>query len=636
MSPLRLNGLTLKNRILQAPVSLAELGPGGRLSRENILFYKMRAAGGCALVTVGESIVDTPTGKSHPMQIALDDPDSVPSLSACASAIHSHNAAASIELGHGGALCDPKFIGRNAEGPSSYIDAWGDQVDEMDEAEIKRLAVSFGEAAAMAKRCGFDMVTIHGGHGWLLHQFISPLTNKRTDSFGGSLENRMRFPLLAIEKAREAVGPSFPLEYRLSGSERVEGGYGIDTGIGVALLLDGKVDLIHVSAGTQADEHSVILMHPGVFQAEGENSTLARQIKKRVKTPVVAVGGFGTPELMESMLESQGADAIALGRALVADPFLPKKIFQGREKEIVPCLRCGECQSNMMSTRNMLCSVNPLAGREERQFWPLSVKSRKRILVIGGGPAGMQAAITASEKGHDVVLVEEKPVLGGMLVPASSEHFKGALRKYLKSQAEKLLSRSLDLRLGVTVDESLARSLSPDAIILAVGALPITPNIPGAGLPHVRQCVDLMGFAPPAETSVVIVGGGLAGCEQAIAFAQKGLKVTLLEMKNDLAEDCGRMHRISLLHELKVSGVKILTGTKCLEITEAYVRGTDITIPCGFVCLAVGLKPRSGFADGFYGLSQDLYIVGDAKKPRNALWAVREGYDAAADAGLFL
>jgi NADPH-dependent 2,4-dienoyl-CoA reductase/sulfur reductase-like enzyme len=301
----------------------------------------------------------------------------------------------------------------------------------------------------------------------------------------------------------------------------------------------------------------------------------------------------------------------------------------------------------MIANRNIRCSVNPLTGREEEQFWPLKAVGvhKKRLLIAGGGPAGMQAALTASEIGHDVILVEQKPELGGMLVPAAEEPFKGAMRRYLEFQKERVSSLPIDLRLGVSADAQLARSLSPDAIVLAVGALPITPDIPGVGLPHVRQCVDLMGCAPAAGTSVVIVGGGLAGCEQAVAYARKGLKVTLLEMKDEVAEDCGRMHRINLLWQLRDSGVVALTGTKCLEICsaskddEACVRAMgqqgEVVIPCGFVCLAVGLKPKEGFADEFYGLSQELYIVGDAKKPRNMLWAVRDGYDAVVDAGMF-
>lgn len=217
------------------------------------------------------------------------------------------------------------------------------------------------------------MVNVHCGHGWLLHQFISTLTNRRTDQWGGSLENRMRFPLLVVKKVRQAVGRNFPIEIRISGSERVEGGYGIETGIEIAKMLDGKVDLIHVSAGTNTDWYSFVLMHPGIFQKEGENANLADEIRKHVKTPVVSVGAFTDPDFMEAFLEKGGADAIALGRSLIADPFLPKKVMRHQTEDIRPCLRCGECQGGMMAHHCMRCTVNPLIGREKEVFHPVPV-----------------------------------------------------------------------------------------------------------------------------------------------------------------------------------------------------------------------------------------------------------------------
>jgi 2,4-dienoyl-CoA reductase-like NADH-dependent reductase (Old Yellow Enzyme family)/thioredoxin reductase len=639
-SPLKLRGLTLKNRILSAPASLAELDPGGRLSPENIEFYKLRAAGGCALVTVGDSIVDTPTGKSHPMQIALDSPDSVPSLKACADAIHAHNAHASIELDHGGALCDPLFLGRNAIGPSGYVDAWGDTIEEMDEAEIKRLAESFGEAAAQAKFCGFDMVMIHGGHGWLLHQFMSPLTNRRTDKYGGNLENRMRFSLMALAQVRDATGANFPIEFRMSGDERTPGGYTIQTGIEIAKLIDEKVDLIHVSAGTQADEYSAILMHPGVFQKEGENASYASAIKKHVKTPVVTVGGFCGPGLMEQTLAAGNADAIALGRALLADPFLPKKLFAGFSS--TPCVRCGECQSSMMANRNIRCSVNPLIGREGEFFRPLPIRARKRVLIAGGGPAGMQAAITLHERGHETILCESSDRLGGMLNQASSESFKSGLRRYLEHQISKTLSLPIDIRLSTRVGKALAEEASPEAIIIAVGAEPIKPNIAGVDSPHVFQCACLAKteFIPPQGGRVVIIGGGLVGCEQAVELARNGVEVTIMEMGEHLAKDCGRMHRINLLRQISNEPlITAATGAKCVSISREAVfgekAGQTLSYPADAVLLAVGMTPRTDAVDELRPLAKDSYVIGDALQPRNLLSAVRGGYDAAQDIGLF-
>ena len=255
LAPLKVGGITLKHRMMSSPTSQAELGAEEHYSRENIEYYKLRALGGASLVTVGDVIVDLDTGRSHPQQVGINDPGAMPYLCAVADAIHSGGAMAGVEIDHGGALCPPEFIGgKKAFGPSGYVDAWGDEVLEMTEEQIQWIAGKYAEGAANAKAYGYDLVLLHGGHGWLLHQFISPITNHRTDKWGGSLENRMRFPLLVVDKVRAAVGRQFPIEIRISGTEYAEGGYDLSEGVQIAKMLDGKVDLIHVSAGTQQDQ----------------------------------------------------------------------------------------------------------------------------------------------------------------------------------------------------------------------------------------------------------------------------------------------------------------------------------------------------------------------------------------------
>jgi 2,4-dienoyl-CoA reductase-like NADH-dependent reductase (Old Yellow Enzyme family)/thioredoxin reductase len=636
-APLRIRGLTLKNRIFSAPTSLAELAGNGGLSEANIAYYKLRAAGGCALVTVGESIVDTASGQSHPMQIALDNPGVVPSLTECAEAIHSHGAAASIELSHGGGLCSPEYLGRNALGPSGFTDELGNIIEELDEEKLHYLARAFGEAAGRAKLCGFDMVTLHGGHGWLLHQFVSPLTNHREDRFGGALENRMRFPLLVVEAIRSVVGADFPIEYRMSGDERAPGGYDLNTGIEIARLLDGKVDLVHVSAGTNQDDYSAILMHPGVFQTEGENARYAAEIKKQIKTPVVTVGGFCDPVLMEQVLAEGGADGIALGRALIADPLLPKKVLAGHPETIRPCLRCGECQSHMFSHRVMRCSVNPLTGREKEFFHPLPVRVKKRVLIIGGGPGGMQAAITAGERGHEVILCEAEPHLGGLLAQGDTIPFKSTLRRYRERQIAQVLSLPIDLRLNTRVDRETAASFRPEVIIAAVGGLPRSLPVPGAESGRIMLCTEASPELPGER--VIILGGGLVGCEYAVYLADLGYKVTILEMRENLAADCGWMHRTNLLCQLERTGVRELTGLRCTEITERGLMAQDSagnshTFEADTILLAVGYRSRTETVEELRGISPELYVIGDARGPRSILRAVREGYDAAVDMGL--
>ena len=640
LQPLQVAGLRLKNRMLSAPTSLAELGPGEHYSDDNINYYKLKAAGGVALVSVGDVIVDLSTGRSHPMQVGLDDPTAIPYLVKMADAIHSGGAAAEIEIDHGGALCDPVFIdGKNAIGPSGYVDAWGDEVLEMTEEQIYDIAEKFGEAAATAKACGFDMVMIHAGHGWLLHQFISPVTNHRTDQWGGSIENRMRFPLLVVEKVRAAVGKNFPIDIRISGSERMPGGYDISTGIEIAKALDGKVDLIHVSAGSQQDEYSAVLMHPGAFQKHGENAGLAAEIKKHVKTPVVTVGAFSEPDKMEAFLEESGVDCIAMGRALIADPFLPRKIMRGKVEDITPCLRCGECQSGMMKNKTMRCAVNPYIGREMEYFHPIPTRETKKLLIVGGGPAGMQAAITACERGHKVTLVEKSDRLGGLKY-ADNADFKYNIRRYRDMTAAKVMALPIDLRLNTVVTDELVAEVQPDAILACVGADPWALPVPGADGQNVIFGAELQKNDPRVGQRVVVIGGGLIGCEEGIALAREGHEVTILEMQEELCPDCGRMHRLNVLHQIEMADtLTTATGLRCTGIDAQGVtavdgEGRETKFPADTVVMCAGMRPRSAEVERLSKYCAEFYVCGDASRARQIGQATRDGYDAVVNMGL--
>ena len=620
--------------MFSSPTSLPELGENGRLTPLNIAYYEQRAKGGCSVVTVGESIVEIATGRSHPKQIPLDDFDVCTGLAQVADAIHAHGAFASIELSHGGSLCEPFFIGgKPAMGASTYTDRMGDPVVAMTEDDIERITERFGQAAALVKKCGFDMCMVHGGHGWLLAQFLSPLTNFRTDRFGGSLENRMRFSMMVIERIRKYCGPNFPIEFRMSGSERTEGGYGLDEGIEIAKMLDGKVDLIHVSAGTQEIPYSAILMHPSIFQKPGENLDLAAEIKKHVKTPVVTVGAFSDPDFMEQALAEGKADIIAMGRALIADPYLPSKVVHGIPEEITPCLRCHECMGSMMATRTIRCTVNPVIGRETTEMYRIPAVSSKKVLIAGGGPAGMAAAVFAARRGHKVILCERDDKLGGALAFADSVDFKQNIVKYKEYLIRQLHELGVDVRLNTRVDKALVEAEKPDALFAAVGADPIVPPFPGVDGENV-----IIGKYLRPETKlgkrIAVIGGGLVGCETGVHLANDGHEVTVIEMADDVAKDCGHFHRIALMEELKK--VTVRASHRCTRITAEGVYavapdGSEVLFPADNVIMAVGMRARSAEVEALRGLVPDFVVLGDCLRARNILAAVRNAYDAAMD-----
>ena len=639
LRPLKIGGITVKNRMFSSPTSLAELGPDEHYSRENIEYYKLKALGGCAVVPVGDVIVDLDTGRSHPQQVGMNDPSAFPYLAAMADAIHAGGAMAEVELDHGGALCSPEFIGgKNAFGPSGYVDPWGDTVDEMTEKQIYWVADKFAEAARNARDLGFDMVMLHGGHGWLIHQFISPVTNHRTDKWGGSLENRMRFCLLVIEKVRAAVGRQFPIDIRISGTEYAEGGYDLSEGVEIAKMLDGKVDLIHVSAGTQQEEFSAALMHPTAFQEDMHNAYLAAEIKKHVTTPVVTVGAFNIPDAMEKFLADSGVDAIAMGRALIADPFLPRKVLEGKPEEITPCIRCMECQSGMMKNRVMRCTVNPVIGRECEVFHPQPVYVRKKILIAGGGPAGMQAALEATKRGHEVVLCEASDKLGALRFADNDTWFKRPMRRYRDSQIEKVLRCGAEVRLNTKVTKEIVDEVKPDVLIAAVGSEPFAVPVPGHDGPNV-----VFGAYLTPETKLgerlVVIGGGFIGCEEAVDLAKKGHDVTILEMIDELAVNCGRMHRIALMHEIGTSPrIHAAMGMRCTKIDGKGVYaadrdGNEVFYPADNVIMASGMRSRSAEVDALRGLVDEYYVIGDGNKAQKIMNATRDAYDAVAALG---
>ncbi|MDR2357216.1 MAG: FAD-dependent oxidoreductase [Oscillospiraceae bacterium] len=642
-SPIRLGNTLFRNRIFGAPTGYQELTSEEFPTAEAVAYYARKARGGCASVAVGECIVDSKHGKGGQNHIPLDDPESAGALTALAEGISRYGAVAVAELQHAGMYAEQsQKLGYTVYGPVTAESVRGDiahaggagtRVLAMTEEVIEETIEAYASAALFARRCGFGMALIHGGHGWLMSQFLSPHVNTRGDRWGGSFENRMRFPLAVADRIREKCGRGFPIEFRMSVTEANPNGYGLDEGVKIAMALDGHVDLIHASAGHHEVRDAFVVTHPSMFLPDGCNAYLAAEIKKRVKTPVATVGAFTEPELMEETVASGRADIVELARELIADPDMPAKARAGRGDDVVRCMRCFTCFSNLLSNRQFCCAVNPEIGVELQAERAAPSSVRKTILVAGGGVAGMQAALTASGRGHDVILCEKSERLGGALRCERDVPFKEKLSKYLDLQEYKVTSAGIDLRLGVEATPELVRDISPDVVIAALGARPIKPDIEGVDGSHVYGAEDVYLNTSLAGERVVILGGGLVGTELAIFLAGLGRSVTIIELMPELSDGGNQLHGLALGVKLRELGIKLALGARALKIdggvTAREPDGAHAVFAADTVIYAVGQRPLWDEADALRFLAPEFYQIGDCLAPKNIREATRAAYSIA-------
>ncbi len=637
-SPIKVGPLTLKNRIEAAPVNISNLPMSGYPTAENIAIFEGKAKGGAAIVHMGECRIDLKTGISHKLCIALDDPEVLPYLHAATDAIKKHNAFAAVELIHPGTRANPEYYDGPIWGPSAGPGHLGKDYSELDQATIDYIVERFGDAAEMAKLGGVDLVMIHAGHGWLLHQFLSPLNNRRTDRYGGSLENRARITMEVIANIRKKCGKDFPIEVRMSGTEIVEGGLTLQDQIEFAKLLDGKVDLIHVTSGTFHVPSTNQHMIPNGFLPQGCNVYLAEAIKKEMKhTPVVTVGALGDPELMESIIAEGRADIVALARPLLADPELPNKLKAGKADQVSPCLRCMACISESFvpyvryCSRIRRCPSNPTAYKEIPASQVKKAEQPKKVLVIGGGPSGMEAAAELAERGHHVILCERENELGGAMRHAKYVPFKQKVDQLMHVMIRRLERSGAEIRLRTAATPTLVESLHPDVIVAALGAKAKKPEV--AGAEHAIIAEDALQRIDSLGQNVAIVGGGLVGCELALQLGMTGRTVHLLSRKKEVCRDAAYLYREGLLMELKKVPVKIYNEAECTAITSegVTVRNADAreyTLLADTVIWAGGYLPMEDEAEQFRTLAYDFWKIGDCAQVRKIYNARREGYNA--------
>jgi len=644
-TPINIGNLTLKNRVVSSPTSQNDINSDGTLTPYNCAYYARKAKGGAAMVNVGDCIVH-PSGKSHPNHIMIHSERILHSLMRCAEGIHRYGAIACCQLSHGGMSCNPEFIGGERPwGPSEHPVTIGFQTvnavqttsRELTEDMIEELVESFARSAMNAKRSYFDMVQLHACHGWLIGQFFSPNINKRTDRFGGSLENRCRFALMIVERIRAYCGKDFPIEIRINGSDYLPDGLKIEESVEICKILSQHVDSLHVSSSVHYDRTQQDIMQSPMFVERGHLLKYAAAIKKSVKNiPITTVGGFADPAMMEEVLATGQADIIAMGRQFLADPDTINKAWDGRYSQIRTCLRCGTCQSHRFMNGAVRCSVNPEIGREyEVQFTP-PARELKKVLIAGAGPGGMQAAITAKKRGHNVTLCEKSNVVGGALCFAESVPFKRDLFHLVQSMLAELSSLGVDLRFNTEVTPEFVKNEKPDVLIAAIGAECILPPIRGVNGKNVIMA-DMVDKTEIGDT-VAIIGGGLVGIETALHLAMKGKKVTVIEMAEQYAPDANFRHIQSINRELTAYGVAVETKTKCIEITEDGVNtiredGAEAFFASDTTVISVGMKPLADEVDSLRGAAMVFAAIGNCAAVGQVKEAIRAGYDAAQNIG---
>lgn len=635
--PLMIKKISLRNRIVLPAMNTNFAEPDGSVNERFKRYYVERGKGGAGLLIVSSAYID-PAAKKRIGALLLHEDRFIPKLKEFTDAVHATGAKLLQQLNHNGRLISSSkdlktaLTGVAAIGPSAVPHlSTGEVPRVLTVEEIKEIVEKFGQSARRAKEAGFDGIELHGTHGYLINQFFSLYSNRRTDEYGGSLENRMRFSLEILRRTRELTGNDFLICYRANAREFAPIETPLEDVIKLCQSLEKEgVDLIHVSAGSGEIPATVIKMIPPGSTPRGCYVEFAAAVKAKVGIPVIAVGRINTPELAEQILQEGKADLIATGRALIADPHWPNKALSGEVDKIRRCIGCNQgCMERLVQERMVTCLYNPEVGREGE----ISPATKKRkVWVIGGGPGGMEAAVVASSRGHSVELFEKNSEVGGQCflaeTPPGKEEF-SAVRDFL---VKELRREKVSLHLNEEVKaEKIIRS-KPDVVIIATGCLPLIPEIPGIKGKNVVTAWDVL-KGKKAGKSVVVAGGGLVGVETALFLSQEGKKVVLVEMLEEIAQDAGPLNRARLKEELKDTEIEVKCKSKLMKIDQKGIavqgEAGEYEIPAETVVLALGAKSQNSFFQKLEGKVKEIYSVGDCVSPRKMIDAIHEGFEVA-------
>lgn len=630
-SPGTIGTLNLKNRLVVPAMATMYAKPDGTVSDRLITYHETKAKGGWGLIITEDFRIGEHVGGFNNLPGLWRD-DQIPGYKRLTDTIHAHGAKIAVQIYHAGRQAPRGVTGTVPVAPSPIPDpVMGEMPHELTREEIQEIVTLHADAAFRAKQAGFDAVEIHGAHGYLLSTFLSPFSNKRTDEYGGTQENRARFSCEVVRAIRRKVGAGFPLIFRLSVEELVYGGITLqDTQVVAKMLEREGVDAIHASVGVGATQHFTIA---SASQPHAWISNYAAGIKEVVKIPVICVNRITDPEQAEVILQTGKADFVAMGRASLADPDLPKKAETGKSDEINHCIGCLQrCIGFLAAGKPISCLVNPACGRE-KEFEPVKAAGKKKVLVVGGGPSGMEAAIVAARRGHEVLLYEKNDRLGGLwnlaAMPPGKEDY-NQLTVWQRTELERLNVRVI---LNTRVDRDMVKTIGPDALILAAGSKPAPIPIPGLQESTMITSNQILAGTRTAGKKVLVIGGGFGGPQTAGHLAVHGHSVTLVTKSPGIGANLGpgnRYHLLKLLHHYQVTLVtgasvrKVIPGGVVADLKEGE---REIT---GFDTLVFvdRLSPDNELATACAGLVPEIIVVGDARTIGDGGDAVLSGYEA--------
>lgn len=630
--PIEIGNMTVKNRFVVPPMGNNFANTDGTMSEQSAAYYAERAKGGFGLITIEATVVH-PDAKGGPRKPCLYDDSMIESFQKVIEACHREGAKVSIQLQNAGPEGNAKNAGAPIKAASSICTQCGRDIPQtLTTEEIYHLVDGYADAAERAWKAGADAVEVHMAHGYLVNSFLSPRTNKRVDEFGGCFENRMRFPRLIIEKIRERVGDRIAVLARINSSDEILGGNDVHDSAAIAACLeDYGVDALHVSRSVHIrDEYmwAPTAVHGG-FSAD-----LVTEIKRAVTIPVITVGRFTEPQYAELLVREGRTDLVAFGRQSLADPEMPKKALEGRLEDMIPCIACLQgCVPSMYQGKPLRCLTNPFLGHESEQ-WNMAETSKK-VMVIGGGVGGLCAAFVAAERGHSVTLYEAGHVLGGNMRLAAFPPGKGDITNMVRAYIHRCEKDGVRIVLGQEVTLELIRKENPDAVIVATGAKPLVLPIEGIDQPEILSgSAVLDGTCAPGK-KVLVVGGGMVGCEIAALLGEQEHEVDVIELRGEIGADVIREHKIYLMKDFEQYRIGQITGAKVCRFykdgveyesadgTRHEARGYDSVV------LAMGYRSFNPFAGQIEKLGKEVYVIGDAHQARRALEATSEAYQAA-------